>query len=438
MLIRGHDGEGFPQISALDLAPLSQSPGPEPSNNGWYSTHRQGQKSLPMNSIRTFNQTEDFESSSSATNGSGIETPTKSSFASSNNRRSMEVKFSPFTESKRSSLLTSPASSTGMPRLQSSYSTNDIPTIKSTNSFGASTTTTNSGTDTPKKHADQHFHNHNASLGRIPAGALNNRHSRELSGGENRQEEKSKQSFRPIQSVLQASAAPFGPSITSSTTTSPTPAFTTSPTLSQFSSPGPGPGPAYYGGYGMTMLNNGVNNLPIAAQQQQQQQQQQQFNTQLPYYSGQYAPYAQMSQMYSQFNSARLQDNQNRAMQQRRVQTGDEHARYATLSFNEVEGQILELCKDQHGCRYLQKRLEERDPKTIQVIFNETNEHVVDLMTDPFGNYLCQKLLEFTNDEQRTALINNAAPSMVKIALNQHGTRALQKMIEFISTPEQV
>lgn len=101
-------------------------------------------------------------------------------------------------------------------------------------------------------------------------------------------------------------------------------------------------------------------------------------------------------------------------------------------------GQIYELCKDQHGCRYLQRKLEERDPETVHVIWLETNIHVIELMTDPFGNYLCQKLLEFCNDDERTVLFQNASKDMVRIALNQHGTRALQKMIEFVSTPQQV
>ncbi|KAI5292462.1 hypothetical protein KEM52_006340 [Ascosphaera acerosa] len=100
-------------------------------------------------------------------------------------------------------------------------------------------------------------------------------------------------------------------------------------------------------------------------------------------------------------------------------------------------GNIYDLCKDQHGCRYLQRKLEEGDEVQAQLIFDETHMHVVDLMTDPFGNYLCQKLLELSSEEQRTILIQNAAPHLVQIALNQHGTRALQKMIEHVSSAEQ-
>lgn len=113
-------------------------------------------------------------------------------------------------------------------------------------------------------------------------------------------------------------------------------------------------------------------------------------------------------------------------------------SRYANLPLESVSGQIYDLCKDQHGCRYLQKQLENRNPEHIHMIWLETNQHVVELMTDPFGNYLCQKLLEFCSDEERTVLIQNASQDMVRIALNQHGTRALQKMIEFVSTNAQV
>ena len=112
--------------------------------------------------------------------------------------------------------------------------------------------------------------------------------------------------------------------------------------------------------------------------------------------------------------------------------------RFANLPLESLGGEIYALCKDQHGCRYLQKKLEERNPEHVHMIWLETNQHVIELMTDPFGNYLCQKLLEFCNDEERTVLIENAARDLVRIALNQHGTRALQKMIEFISTPSQI
>jgi hypothetical protein len=112
--------------------------------------------------------------------------------------------------------------------------------------------------------------------------------------------------------------------------------------------------------------------------------------------------------------------------------------RYANTSLESMVGQIFELSKDQHGCRFLQKKIDEDKTVNLSIIFNEVKSHVVELMKDSFGNYLCQKLLEFCTNEQRTVLVNNAAPSMVEVATNQHGTRALQKMIESVDTPDQI
>jgi len=39
------------------------------------------------------------------------------------------------------------------------------------------------------------------------------------------------------------------------------------------------------------------------------------------------------------------------------------------------------MCKDQHGCRFLQKKLEEQNPRVVEIIFNEVYEHIVELMT---------------------------------------------------------
>ncbi len=314
--------------------------------------------------------------------------------------------------------------------------------MKTTNSLGTTITP-------PKTHAQQHFHNHNASLGRIPPHAVNNnainnnsvnntvnnRHSRELSGGEGRREDQSN-GYGYFQSGLQASAAPFGPSTTAASPTESVPsAVTHMNNVAQY------PSPAYYGGYGMQLMNMGMSPMHMASTLP--------FSNPMQAYQSQGA----FSQYPNYGPTGRFGDSQARVIQQRRLQNGEENARFTNVKLEHLQGEIYGLCKDQHGCRYLQKKLEERDPDHVHLIFVETNQHVVELMTgmsrasekkswltilDPFGNYLCQKLLEFSNDDQRTVLINNAAPQMVKIALNQHGTRALQKMIEFISTREQV
>jgi hypothetical protein len=119
-----------------------------------------------------------------------------------------------------------------------------------------------------------------------------------------------------------------------------------------------------------------------------------------------------------------------------KADTSNAGARYTTIE--QVIGQIYPLCKDQHGCRFLQKKLEEQNPKIVEIIFNEVYDHMVVLMTDPFGNYLCQKLLEYCTEQQRTAIIEKVATELVSISKNMHGTRAVQKMIEYINSPVQI
>ncbi|KAI0700403.1 ARM repeat-containing protein [Cytidiella melzeri] len=116
-----------------------------------------------------------------------------------------------------------------------------------------------------------------------------------------------------------------------------------------------------------------------------------------------------------------------------------EFNRFAGMRLEDLQGEIPSLCKDQHGCRYLQKKLEEGVPEHRDMIFRETFGHFPELMivSDPFGNYLCQKLLEYSTDEQRNLICESVAQDLVNISLNMHGTRAVQKMIDFLSTRRQ-
>ncbi|KAK0740920.1 armadillo-type protein [Schizothecium vesticola] len=274
------------------------------------------------------------------------------------------------------------------PKLQQSYSTSDIPTVKTSNvNLGAN------------NHAQQHLHNHNASLGRIPAGAMANRHSRELSSDANAHSGRDNGNFPNIGSALHANAAPFGPNHHPHSSTA--------------------VGPGAYNNLPMMMQS-----LAIAGNPQGPPVYPQAYNGYNPGF-----PQAQRHQP---------QDSQARVIQSRRQVENEAMARFNNLPLEHVVGSIYSLCKDQHGCRYLQKQLENRIPEQIHMIWLETNQHVVELMTDPFGNYLCQKLLEYCTDDERTVLIQNAAKDMVRIALNQHGTRALQKMIEHVNTSVQI
>lgn len=113
--------------------------------------------------------------------------------------------------------------------------------------------------------------------------------------------------------------------------------------------------------------------------------------------------------------------------------------RYSNTTLEECVGQIFQMCKDQYGCRYLQKKLDEdKTSATCDLIFTEIVPEVVELMSDPFGNYLCQKLIEKCSPAQRLAIVRGVSGSLVQISKNMHGTRAVQKTIEQLGSPEEI
>lgn len=112
------------------------------------------------------------------------------------------------------------------------------------------------------------------------------------------------------------------------------------------------------------------------------------------------------------------------------------------FAFSKIEdciGKIYQMSKDQHGCRFLQKKLDEdQTPKTCSIIFLEIHDYMTELMSGPFGNYLCQKLIEKCSQEQRIAILEKISDNLVLISRNIHGTRAVQKAIESINSREEI
>lgn len=274
--------------AALDLA-VSQSPGPD--QNGWgnFPRHRQGQASLPMNTL------------TSQTNGSGsqsnaLESPITA--RPSSNRYSMDLKYQDGPQEPQVS--SPPYHSQTPPKLQSSYSANDVPTMRT------GTNGTNSSAATPNSHAQQHLHNHNASLGRIPPNAMSNRASREVTSGESTAlREAQNTGYQTISSALHASAPPFGPSLTQSISQLPVSGMTSPTAQQQY-----GGVPNYYGngsGYNMQMMNMGMQNMSMGPQ--------------APMYSP-HNPYA-YGNAVGMYNPPPPRDSQARVIQQRRQNDND-------------------------------------------------------------------------------------------------------------------
>jgi Pumilio-family RNA binding repeat len=57
------------------------------------------------------------------------------------------------------------------------------------------------------------------------------------------------------------------------------------------------------------------------------------------------------------------------------------------------------LARDQGGCRFLQKKIEESNFAYLDIIFESTIDYYMELMNDPFGNYLTQKLTETCKED---------------------------------------
>ncbi|CEL06159.1 Putative RNA-binding protein [Aspergillus calidoustus] len=361
---------------ALDLA-NSKTPNPESWNS--HSRHRSSHQSMPQNALNMFRLGQ-----------IGADDTRVSGHGSSRHaaRHSLEANVLFSAEGNHDSM---PSTTSGRPvPLQSSYSTNDLPTVKG-EGFNPAITP-------PRTHAEQH-----AILGRNLANSVTPRQQKDSP----EREEARPHNSRAQATTLQANATPFGPQLNGNVSNS-----TTAPQAAV-----PNFQPPFYN-YGLQMYMG----APMQVNGQMQP-----YNPS-PSFTG-----------YPSYGNYRLGDSSTKPVASRRNADGEsaQLSRFTNYPIDHYRGEIYGLCKDQHGCRYLQRKLEERTPEHVQMIFDETHLHVVELMTDPFGNYLCQKLLEYSNDDQRTALINSAAPQLVKIALNQHGTRALQKMIEFISTSEQ-
>ncbi|EMC96590.1 hypothetical protein BAUCODRAFT_24332 [Baudoinia panamericana UAMH 10762] len=345
------------------------------------------------------------------------------------NRRSLEVKFP--AEPKRPLLMAVASPPRGLANAamqKPSLSTNDIPTLKSISndsSFANKTAGTSpsrqSVVPTDPSSPEQQ------SISRVTSAstANTNRYSQEFATAAGLKVEDDVEGLTPSNhSGLQANAAPFGPI-----------AGTHDSPMQHLGPNGMSPfaQQAYYNGYNLQMLNSGFNNMNLGS-----------YNGPMQWPG---PPYAQIGGygQYGQYghnghaaaSAGRIPDTR-MTVQQRRLANEEAQTRYNSLTVGQLTGEIYSLCKDQHGCRYLQRKLDERADNAVEIVFVEIKDHIIELMTDPFGNYLCQKLLECTDDEQRTVLIKNSASSMTKIALNQHGTRALQKMIEYISTPQQI
>jgi hypothetical protein len=72
---------------------------------------------------------------------------------------------------------------------------------------------------------------------------------------------------------------------------------------------------------------------------------------------------------------------------------------YADMTDEEISNYCYSLAKDQLGCRFLQRKIEENLDFANKWIFPKIKNYVTELSNDSFGNYLIQKVLEYLNED---------------------------------------
>ena len=109
---------------------------------------------------------------------------------------------------------------------------------------------------------------------------------------------------------------------------------------------------------------------------------------------------------------------------------------YLNESYEYLSHNIFPLAKDQAGCRFLQKKLDDDTQTAVNYFYPALIPYIHPLVRDPFGNYLIQKLCDFLSHEQLIHIINILSPNILDIGANSHGTRVIQHIISYLKTDD--
>ena len=283
----------------------SSEGGPEAkTKGGWpasFARHRYSLQGVPQTPMDPQQFADGSLASPSASSEQSVDTVVESPIAARYpHRHSMEATMA-FLSHKGVPTSSFSSASSSRPNLASmmtsSYSTNDIPTLKASSNRNSIASITS-----PSKDAESTFHKHNASLGRIPPGAMNKRLSRDLTTIEDHQDDVPALP-KQLQSDLQANAAPFGPSMTATSAVDNSLAATMG--LQQYNNL------ALYNGYGLQAMGMGPNNMQLSA------------TTGYSNAMQMYQPQGQFASYGANTGTGRVQDSQTRAIHQRRLQNAE-------------------------------------------------------------------------------------------------------------------
>ena len=103
------------------------------------------------------------------------------------------------------------------------------------------------------------------------------------------------------------------------------------------------------------------------------------------------------------------------------------------LTNEELAKQAYVLAKNQNGCRYLQKRVDNNKELVPTLFFPYILGHFQELSNDQFGNYYIKIIIKYLPDEMINKLISLMNPYFGNIGTNQFGTKVIQYLIELLN-----
>jgi len=93
---------------------------------------------------------------------------------------------------------------------------------------------------------------------------------------------------------------------------------------------------------------------------------------------------------------------------------------------------VSSYIKDQQGCRYIQKKIEE-NPDISNKLFDILYNDIISMSKDLFGNYAIQKILENIEPNNLIKFIELISKDFYNLAISIYGTRVVQKTLEIVS-----
>ena len=136
---------------------------------------------------------------------------------------------------------------------------------------------------------------------------------------------------------------------------------------------------------------------------------------------------------YLNNNNINYNSNNNNNQNKRLNSNKQRKQNYNSLSNEELAKQAFNIAKNQNGCRYLQKRVENNKELVPTLFFPNILGHFQALSNDQFGNYYIKIIIKYLPSDMIYKLISLMHPYFGVIGTNQYGTKVIQYLIEFLT-----